>query len=57
MGGALMSNADRIWNVVFLAFVAAFIVACHHMEWYVLASINGITFGVQLCTTIKSFRS
>lgn len=52
-----MSNSGRIWNVVYLAFLAAFIVACHNMEWYVLASINSITFGVQLCTTIKSFRS
>ena len=52
-----MSTGAIIWNIVFLAFLAAFIVACHHMEWYVLASINSVTFGVQLCTTIKSFRS
>ena len=52
-----MSNSERIWNVVFLAFLAAFIVACHLMEWYVLASINSITYGMILSDTIKLFRS
>lgn len=51
-----MSNGDKIWNCIFLGFIAAFIVACHHMEWYVMASVNSVTFGVQLCTTIKSLR-
>ena len=52
-----MSNGYKIWNCIFLGFVAAFIVVCHYMEWYVMASVNSVTFGVQLCTTIKSFRS
>lgn len=52
-----MSSESKIWNCIFLCFLAAFIVFCYKEEWYVIEGINCVTFGVQLCTTIKSLRS